>query len=156
MDSPQTAAPASPGAFPAQKRGNMNAEALAVQEEFEVQPQVASKLPEPRGYKLLIGLPEAEKVTRGGIIKAEETVRNEEVSSVVGVVLALGPDAYKDKKRFPSGAYCQEGDFILMRAYSGTRFMVNFGDGSEPKEFRLINDDSVEAVVQDPRGIRKL
>ena len=63
--------------------------------------------------------------------------------------MALGPDAYADKKRFPSGAYCKEGDFIIMRSYSGTRIKIH------GKEFRLINDDSVEAVVDDPRGVYK-
>ena len=74
----------------------------------------------------------------------------EEVGSIVGFVMKLGPDAYSDSSRFPSGAYCGEGDWVLMRSYSGTRFMVH------GKEFRLINDDSVEAVVEDPRGITKI
>ena len=69
---------------------------------------------------------------------------------MVGLVVKVGPDAYKDTKRFNGGPYCAEGDFILMRAYSGTRFLVH------GKEFRLINDDSVEAVVEDPRGIVKI
>jgi co-chaperonin GroES (HSP10) len=74
----------------------------------------------------------------------------EEVGSIVGFVLKMGPDAYADAQRFPSGAYCKEGDWVLMRSYSGTRFSVH------GKEFRLINDDSVEAVVEDPRGIVKV
>lgn len=109
----------------------------------------ASQLPEPRGYKVLIALPDPEERTEGGIIKAQETMDVERIGSIVGFVLKLGPDAYKDKKRFPSGAYCKEGDFIIMRSYSGTRISIH------GKEFRLINDDSVEAVVDDPRGIAK-
>lgn len=109
-----------------------------------------SQLPEPTGYKILIALPEADEKTEGGIIKAQETMQLEEVGSIVGFVIKLGPDAYQDKKKFPNGAYCKEGDFVLMRSYSGTRFSV-YG-----KEFRLINDDSVEAVIDDPRGIRKV
>ena len=62
----------------------------------------------------------------------------------------MGDDCYQDKNRFPNGPYCEKGDWIIMRSYSGTRFMVH------GKEFRLINDDSVEAVVQDPRGIVKV
>ena len=68
----------------------------------------------------------------------------------MGFVLKLGSDAYQDDKRFPNGPYCKEGDFIIMRSYSGTRFKVH------GKEFRLINDDSVEAVVEDPRGVMKI
>ena len=95
-------------------------------------------------------MPDPEEKTEGGIIKATETLQNEEIGSIVGMVLELGPDCYKDQQRFPSGPSCKEGDWILMRSYSGTRFKVH------GKEFRLINDDSVEAVVEDPRGIVKV
>jgi len=110
----------------------------------------AKLLPDPKGYKILIALPEPDEMTEGGILKATETMQTEEIGSICGLVLKLGPDAYSDKNRFPSGAFCEEGDFILMRSYSGTRFKV------QGKEFRLINDDSVEAVVEDPRGIVKV
>ena len=108
------------------------------------------ELPEPSGYKILIALPEIEEKTTGGILKAEETVRSEEVATIVGFVLKMGPDCYKDQKRFPSGPWCKKGDFILMRTYTGTRFRIH------GKEFRLISDDSVEAVVDDPRGYERL
>lgn len=109
-----------------------------------------SQLPEPSGYKLLIALPEVDEKTEGGIIKAQQTRQLEEVGSIVGFVMKLGPDAYQDKEKFPNGPYCKEGDFILMRSYSGTRFSIH------DREFRLINDDSVEAIIDDPRGIRKI
>ena len=109
-----------------------------------------SQLPEPSGYKILIALPEVDEKTEGGIIKAQQTRQLEEVGSIVGFVMKLGPDAYQDKEKFPNGPYCKEGDFILMRAYSGTRFSIH------DREFRLINDDSVEAIIDDPRGIRKI
>ena len=110
----------------------------------------ATQLPEPTGYKLLIALPEVSDKTEGGIAKANETKLHEEVATICGYVLAIGPDAYKDKKRFPGGPYCKLGDWVLMRAYSGTRFKIH------GRELRLINDDSIEAVVGDPRGIAKL
>ena len=110
----------------------------------------ASQMPKPKGYKILIALPEPDEKTDGGIIKSEQSLRDEEVGSIVGYVLSVGPDAYSDPKRFPSGPFCKEGDWIVMRSYTGTRFMVH------GKEFRLINDDSVEAVVEDPRGIVKV
>ena len=110
----------------------------------------AKQLPVPTGYKILIALPDIEETTKGGIIKASETRRVEEVGSIVGFVLEMGDDCYQDKNRFPNGPYCEKGDWIIMRSYSGTRFMVH------GKEFRLINDDSVEAVVEDPRGIVKV
>jgi len=109
----------------------------------------ASQLPKPRGYKILIALPEREEKTEGGIIKSARSLQEEEVGSIVGMVLELGPDAYCDPQRFPSGPWCSVGDWIVMRSYSGTRIKV------QGKEFRLINDDSIEAVVDDPRGISK-
>ena len=110
----------------------------------------AKQLPEPKGYKILIAMPGSEEKTEGGIIKATVTRQLEEVGAMYGLVLKLGPDAYADKNRFPNGPYCEEGDLILMRSYSGTRFRIH------GKEFRLINDDSVEAVIQDPRGLEKV
>ena len=110
----------------------------------------ASQMPKPKGYKILIALPEPDEKTDGGIIKAKQTIHIEEVGSIIGFVIAMGPDAYKNPKRFPSGAFCKKGDWIVMRSYSGTRFLVH------GREFRLINDDSVEAVVEDPRGIVKV
>ena len=112
--------------------------------------KVAKQLPDPKGYKLLIALPEPKEMTEGGILKARETMQTEEIGSVCGFVMKMGADAYADKKRFPSGPWCEEGDWVLMRSYSGTRFKVH------GKEFRLINDDSVEAVVEDPQGIVKV
>lgn len=113
------------------------------------------QMPKPTGYKLLVALPERKEVSDGGILLASETVDRERIASVVGQVIDMGPDAYtgetlKGEKRFPSGPYCEIGNWIMMRAFSGTRFSFN------GKEFRLINDDSVEAVVADPRGIHKV
>ena len=110
----------------------------------------AKQLPEPSGYHILIGIPESEEKTDGGILKARQTIEIEETATIVGFVLKLGPDCYQDKKRFPSGPWCKEGDFIIMRAYSGTRISIH------GKEFRLINDDTVEAVVEDPRVISRV
>ena len=107
----------------------------------------ATQMPKPTGYKILIALPEPDEKTDGGIIKASQTIHTEEVGSIVGFVLDMGPDVYSDSARFPTGSFCKKGDWIVMRSYTGTRFMVH------GKEFRLINDDSVEAVVEDPRGI---
>tara|TARA_R100001198_G_scaffold24225_1_gene12693 strand:+ start:211 stop:600 length:390 start_codon:yes stop_codon:yes gene_type:complete len=119
-------------------------------EEENEETEKAKQLPEPKGYKILIAMPGAEEKTEGGIIKAAVTRQLEEVGAMYGLVLKLGPDAYADKNRFPNGPYCEEGDLILMRSYSGTRFRIH------GKEFRLINDDSVEAVIQDPRGLEKI
>ena len=109
--------------------------------------EVKKQLPDPSGYKILVAMPEVEEKTEGGIVKASTTLRDEEVSNICGFVLKLGPDCYLDKKRFPNGPWCKEKDWVVFRAYSGTRMKL-YG-----KEFRLINDDTVEAVVEDPTGV---
>ena len=109
----------------------------------------ASQLPEPKGYKLLIALPEIEEKTEGGIIKSAQTQYEENIATIVGWVMSMGPDAYSNSTRFPSGPYCQVGDWVLFRAFSGTRIKIH------GKEFRIINDDTVEAVVEDPRGVER-
>ena len=110
----------------------------------------ARQLPEPKGYRILCALPEADEKFDSGIVKSSETMRNEEVLSTVFFVVKLGPDCYKDDKRFPNGPWCKGGDFILARPNSGTRLKIH------GREFRIINDDSVEAIVQDPRGISRV
>ena len=109
----------------------------------------ASQLPNPSGFKLLCAVPHIEEEYAGGIIKAESTVKAEEQTTVVLFVVKVGPDAYKDASRFPSGPWCKVGDFVLTRPYSGTRVVIH------GKEFRIINDDTVEGIVDDPRGIRR-
>jgi len=112
----------------------------------KVEDNLHAKLPEPTGYRLLIALPEIDEKTQGGVIMPDGLVKDESTASIIGFVLKTGPDAYSDKERFPNGAWCKEGDFVIFRSYSGTRFKVS------GKEFRLINDDTVEGVVDDPRG----
>lgn len=107
-------------------------------------------LPQPTGYKLLLILPEQEKAYDNGILKADATLRNDEIASVVAFVAAMGPDAYGDEKKFPTGPWCKQGDFVVIRPYSGTRIVVH------GKEMRLVNDDAIEAVVDDPRGIKRV
>ena len=108
--------------------------------------QLMAKLPEPKGYKILIAIPELDGKTEGGVFMPDSIKAMEETASIIGYVISVGTEAYTDKKRFPNGAWCEKGDFVIFRSYSGTRFKVS------GKEFRIINDDTVEAVVTDPRG----
>jgi co-chaperonin GroES (HSP10) len=109
----------------------------------------ATQLPKPSGYRILCAIPEMEKEYESGIIKADETVRIEETLTTVLFVVDLGPDCYTDKARFPNGPWCKKGDFILTKPYAGSRLVIH------GREFRIINDDSIEAVVADPRGIKR-
>ena len=107
----------------------------------------ATQLPHPSGWKVLCAVPEIEDTFDNSVIvKATQFMKSEEHATTVLFVLRVGPDAYADKEKYPSGAWCKEGDFVLVRAYSGTRFKIH------GREFRMINDDQVEGVVEDPRG----
>jgi co-chaperonin GroES (HSP10) len=110
----------------------------------------AKQVPEPVTYHLLCVLPDVDEEYESGLVKAGQTMHYEELLSPVLFVVKMGPDAFKDEKRFPSGASCKVGDFVLVRPNTGTRIKIH------GKEFRVINDDSVEAVVQDPRGITRI
>ena len=110
----------------------------------------ARQLPVPSGYRILCAIPDTEQKFEGSeLVKPDDLVRKDELLTSVLFVVALGPDCYKDETRFPSGPWCQEGDFVIVRPNAGTRVVIH------GKEFRIINDDSVEAVVQDPRGITR-
>lgn len=119
-------------------------------EPSEIDESIKLKLPKPSGYRLLIALPEVSEKTDGGVYVPDSLKSAEEVASILGFVLKVGPQAYNDPDRFPDGPWCKEGDFVIFRAYSGTRFKI------AGKEFRLINDDTVEAVVDDPRGFKRV
>ena len=110
----------------------------------------ARQVPDPTGFHLLCMVPKIED-THGdsGIIKADETMKVESQTTLVLYVAKMGNMAYSDKARFPNGPWCRVGDFIITRAYSGTRVLIH------GTEWRIINDDTVEAVVEDPRGIRR-
>ena len=117
--------------------------------EEEKPKQKPTQLPEVKGYRILCAVPTVEDTFESGIIKADKTKHIEEHSTVVLFVMKLGDMAYADKERFPTGPWCKEGDFVITRAYSGTRIKIH------GREFRIINDDTVEAVVDDPRGYER-
>ena len=115
--------------------------------------QKATMLPEPTGWKLLCAVPDVSEKIDGtdlDLVKPTSVLRQEEHATTVLFVLKTGPEAYKDTTKFPSGPWCKQGDFILARPNTGTRLMIH------GREFRIINDDSVEGVVEDPRGITRM
>ena len=108
------------------------------------------QLPKPVGYRVLVALPEVEDKYEGTeLLKTDKEKHFENVMSILGAVIDMGDQAYSDKERFPTGAWCKAGDYVMFRANTGTRFKV------QGKEYRLMNDDSIEAVVSDPRGVTK-
>ena len=107
----------------------------------------AESLPRPTGYRILILPFTASTVTKGGIHLAKATVDKERLATVVGYVVALGPDAYSDPHKFPEGAWCKEGDWVIFGRYAGARFQIEGGD------MRLLNDDEILACIDDPEAI---
>ena len=124
---------------------DLNKEAPEVTEE-----ELDAQLPKPVGYRILVALPEVED-TYGdsGIIKSSKEMHNDHIMSIMGLVLDMGDGAYSDKERFPTGPWCKTGDYVMFRMNTGTRFKVG------GVEYRLMNDDSIEATVTDPRGISR-
>jgi len=115
----------------------------------ETQEAKAKQLPQPSGYHILCAIPEIDGTYESGLVKADVTMSHEERLTTVLFVVLLGPDCYRDKKRFPSGPWCKQGDFILVRPNTGSRIKIH------SREFRMISDDMVEGVVEDPRGIAR-
>jgi co-chaperonin GroES (HSP10) len=111
--------------------------------------EMEQQIPKPVGYRVLIALPTVEDKYDSGLIKSDRTLNEERILSTMGIVLDMGAEAYSDKERFPNGPWCKVGDFVMFRPNSGTRFKVN------GQELRLLNDDSIEAVVPDPKGVTR-
>ena len=108
------------------------------------------QLPRPVGYRVLIALPQPEETVSGtSILKTETAKTQDHIMFIIGLVVDMGDQAYSDAERFPTGAWCKEGDFVMFRMNSGTRFTIG------GVEYRLMNDDSIEAVVADPSGIQR-
>lgn len=112
--------------------------------------ELEAQLPKPVGYRVLIALPQVEETFEGSeLVKTSSIKTQEQVLSIIGAVIDMGTECYADKERFPTGPWCQVGDFVMFRANSGTRFKIG------GTEYRLMNDDNIEAVVADPRGITR-
>jgi co-chaperonin GroES (HSP10) len=112
--------------------------------------ELEQKIPKPAGYHVLIALPNVEETFgHSEILKSNQTLRDEYILSIIGLVIDMGDQAYMDKERFPTGPWCKQGDYVMFRANTGTRFKI----GSQ--EYRLMNDDSIQAVVPDPSGITR-
>lgn len=108
-----------------------------------------SQIPVPTGYRILVTPQQVEEKTANGLYIPEERQAEETAASIVFCVLDVGPTAYQDKKKFPDGPWCKKGDWVIMPAYTGSKIFVH------GMEFRIVNDDSIQAVVDDPRGVAR-
>jgi len=128
-------------------------EPIQLELNLEPKPQEAvleADIPTPVGYHVLIAMPEVEETFASGIVKSNQTIHQESILSMVGLVVDMGGEAYSDTSRFPNGPWCKVGDYVMFRSSSGTRFKV------KGKEFRLMNDDSIEAVVENPQAVTNI
>ena len=119
-------------------------------EEMLTPEEIEAQLPKPVGYRVLVALPQVEETFgETGLLKSTTTMNQEHIMSIIGLVLDMGDQAYSDEERFPTGPWCKPGDYVMFRMNTGTRFKVG------GVEYRLMNDDSIEALVADPRGITR-
>ena len=106
-----------------------------------------AKLPKPTGWRLLVLPFKMKEKTKGGVILAEDTLERQQVASQVGLVLAMGPQCYKDKERYPEGPWCKVNDWVMFARYAGSRVKIEGG------EIRMLNDDEVLATIYSPEDI---
>ena len=128
-----------------EKKRQEKIDEMAISEE-----EMDEYIPKPVGYRVLVALPNVEETFGdSGLIKADQTKREEYILSPFGAVVDMGDEAYSDKERFTNGPWCKVGDYVMFRANTGTRFKLG------NQEYRLMNDDSIEAVVANPRAITR-
>ena len=119
-------------------------------EEMLTPEEIEAQLPKPVGYRVLVALPQVEETFgETGLLKSTTTMNQEHIMSIIGLVMDMGEQAYSDEDRFPTGPWCKPGDYVMFRMNTGTRFKIG------GVEYRLMNDDSIEAIVADPRGITR-
>ena len=117
----------------------------------KINKDLEQQLPKPVGYRILVALPQVEDKFEGTeLLKTDKFKYNEHIMSIIGLVLDLGGEAYSDNDRFPNGPWCKQGDYVMFRANTGTRFKI------DNVEYRIMNDDSIEAVIPDPSGIQRI
>ena len=120
---------------------------LAEEEANRNKPPEQSKLPQPTGWRILILPFRPKRKTKGGIHIGDTAAERQHVATVCGLVLAMGPDCYRDKERYPQGSWCKKGDWVIFARYAGSRFKIEGG------EVRILNEDEILAIIQDPEAI---
>ena len=108
---------------------------------------IADELPQPAGWRILVLPFTPEEKTKGGIIFSQESLDKARIATNCGYVIKIGPDAYKDKEKYPEGGWCKKGDWVLFARYAGSRIPIEGG------EVRLLNDDEVLGTIKDPESV---
>ena len=131
------------------------AEQKADEEEAQNRPEnmdqsVLDRIPKPTGWRIVVLPFKPPKKTKGGIVLAEQAAERQQIATVCGYVVSLGPLAYADKEKFPHGPWCEKGDWVIFGCYAGARIGIDDG------EIRILNDDEILATIQDPEDIRHM
>ena len=113
----------------------------------EKQKKELDKVPNPTGYRMTLFPLKLESKTKSGLYLTDETVQESQLTTNICKVLKMGPECYEDKQKFPSGPWCKVDDWVLITRYAGSRIRIDGG------ELRIINDDEILAVIDDPRDI---
>ena len=109
--------------------------------------EVTDQLPEPSGYRILLLPFTPKEKTKGGILIAQESLEKLRIATNCGYVLKIGPLAYYDKEKYPTGPWCKKGDWVIFARYAGSRLPIDGG------EVRLLNDDEVLGTIGDPESV---
>jgi chaperonin GroES len=112
-----------------------------------IEKSLIDRMPNPTGWRILVLPYKGKGKTAGGIWLPDQAIAQNEVSTQVGYVLKVGPLAYEDQAKFPEGAWCKEGDWVIFARYAGSRFKIEGG------EVRVLNDDEILATILDPEDI---
>ena len=105
------------------------------------------QLPDPSGWRLLVLPFTPKEKTKGGILIAQESLEKLRIATNCGYVLKVGPLAYYDKEKFPTGPWCKKGDWVIFARYAGSRLPIEGG------EVRLLNDDEVLGKIDNPESV---
>jgi co-chaperonin GroES (HSP10) len=113
-----------------------------------------ARLPQPTGWRILILPYRPPPTTKAGIFIPDKSIDDTQIQTVVGYVLKMGPQAYKDLQRFPEGPWCQENQWVVFARYSGSRLKLNEEDNAAfGNEVRILNDDEILGTIIDPNDI---
>jgi chaperonin GroES len=112
-----------------------------------IEKSLVDRMPDPTGWRILVLPYKGKGKTASGIWLPDQAIAQNEVSTQVGYVLKVGPLAYEDQAKFPEGAWCKEGDWVIFARYAGSRFKIEGG------EVRVLNDDEILATILDPEDI---
>ena len=108
---------------------------------------VVDELPTPSGWRILVLPFTPKEKTSGGIIIAQESLDRLRIATNCGYVLKIGPLAYFDKEKYPTGPWCKKGDWVIFARYAGSRLPIEGG------EVRILNDDEVLGTIPDPESV---